>query len=263
MADRPPAPFASQFAADLDRRRVLAGLAGGFGAALLAGCGSRADAQSVVAGDCPVTPTEIRGPFPADGVGGHDRAINVLALDGVERRDIRPSFAGIDGTAAGVPMLVELELLASPQDCAPLGGHAIYLWQCDARGEYSLYTGAEVNYLRGLQRTDAAGVARFTSIVPGCYGGRAPHLHLEVFRTAAAALAGEAPLLVSQLGLPPGPCEAAYADTATYGDSMTNHARWPATRDWAFRGPERAHMVLAMEGDVATGFTARAKVALG
>jgi len=242
---------------------MLAGLASGITGALLAGCGSRAGAQDGAAAECPVTPAEIRGPFPADGVGGYDRTINVLALDGVERGDIRASFAGMDGTAAGVPMAVELALVASPSSCAPLGSHAIYLWQCDARGNYSLYSAPQVNYLRGLQPTDGAGVARFTSIVPGCYGGRAPHLHLEVFRDTAAALAGEAPLLVSQLGLPPDPCDAVYADTATYGQSAANHARWPATRDWAFRGAERAHMLLAMSGDPARGFAARATVALG
>ncbi|MCL6250682.1 intradiol ring-cleavage dioxygenase [Altererythrobacter sp. KTW20L] len=258
-----PDRFASQFAADLDRRRVLAGLAGGIGGLVLAGCGSRAGAQAVAAQECPVTPTEIRGPFPADGVGGHDRTINVLALDGAERGDIRASFAGMAGEAAGVPLAIELALAANPQDCAALAGHAVYLWQCDARGDYSLYTAPQVNYLRGLQQAGADGVVRFTSIVPGCYGGRAPHLHLEVFRDAAAAVAGEAPLLVSQLGLPPEPCDAVYADAATYGDSAANHARWPATRDWAFRGADRAHMVLAMDGDVERGFTARATVALG
>lgn len=255
-------PFASQFVADMARRRVLAGLATVAGGALLAGCGSRAGAQGLTTAGCPVTPTEIRGPFPADGVGGHDRRINVLALDGIERSDIRRSFAGMVGEAPGVPMRVELELVANPRDCAPLVGHAVYLWQCDARGDYSLYTRPEVNYLRGLQRTDGAGVARFASIVPGCYGGRAPHLHLEVFRSTSAALAGEAPLLVSQLGLPPEPCDAVYADAATYGESAANHARWPATRDWAFRGSDRAHILLAMRGDPSGGYVARARIAL-
>ena len=263
MAETADQPFASQFAADMARRRVLAGLAGGIGGVLLAGCGGRAGAQPLAAQACPVTPSEIRGPYPADGVGGHDRRINVLALDGVERSDIRRSFAGMTGEADGVPMIVELELVASAQSCAALAGHAVYLWQCDARGDYSLYTRPEVNYLRGLQPTAADGIARFAAIVPGCYGGRAPHLHLEVFRDAQAAVAGEAPLLVSQLGLPPEPCDAVYADTATYGQSAANHARWPATRDWAFRGPDRAHMLLAMTGDPVSGFTARARVSLG
>ncbi|MXO87960.1 intradiol ring-cleavage dioxygenase [Altererythrobacter aestuarii] len=215
-----------------------------------------------MAAACRVTPTEIRGPYPADGVGGRDARINVLDLADVLRSDIRPSFAGLEGEAGGVPMQIELELTRSDDDCAVLARRAIYLWQCDAGGEYSLYTRRDVNYLRGLQPTDTAGTARFSSIVPGCYGGRAPHLHVEIFSDVEAAMGGVAPLLVSQLGLPTGPCEEVYGDRALYGDSAANLARWPAERDWAFRGDDRSHMMLAMEGDAQSGFTARARIAL-
>ena len=86
----------SQF--ELDRRRMLGGLALGLGGAVLAACGSRAGAQGN-AGSCAATPTEIRGPFPADGTGRG--RLNVLNLEGVVRRDIRPSFAGMEGRADG------------------------------------------------------------------------------------------------------------------------------------------------------------------
>ena len=263
MADHRAPGFPSQFAADMARRRVLAGIATGLGGALLAACGKSARAQGLAsAASCPVTPEEIRGPYPADGVGGHDRRINVLVLEGVERADIRASFAGVDGEAPGVPMAVELELVAAAAACAPLAGHAVYLWQCDAAGDYSLYTRREVNYLRGVQVADANGKVRFTSIVPGCYGGRAPHLHLEVFASLDAALSGAAPLLVSQLGLPQEPCDAVYADRAVYGTSAANHARWNVARDWAFRGENRAHMILDMNGDPATGYRSTARISL-
>jgi protocatechuate 3,4-dioxygenase beta subunit len=36
------------------------------------------------------------------------------------------------------------------------------------------------NYLRGGQRTNAAGVARFDTIFPGWYRGRTPHIHMKV-----------------------------------------------------------------------------------
>lgn len=258
MADRLP----SQFSRDMERRRFLGMALTSVGGAVLAGCGSRAGAQAAGNSECPVTPVEIRGPFPADGVGGRDRRINVLDLDGILRSDIRPSFAGLQGEAGGVPMQIELELVRSADDCAVLGQHAIYLWQCDAQGEYSLYTRRDVNYLRGLQPCDAGGVARFASIVPGCYGGRAPHLHIEVFNDLAAATSGTAPLLVSQLGLPTEPCEQVYADSATYGDSTANLARWPAEKDWAFRGEDRSHMMLEMVGDAGSGFTARARISI-
>lgn len=35
-------------------------------------------------------------------------------------------------------------------------------------------------FLRGHQRTNAAGLARFTTIWPGWYTGRTPHIHLKV-----------------------------------------------------------------------------------
>ena len=38
-------------------------------------------------------------------------------------------------------------------------------------------------FLRGYQATDAAGVARFTTIYPGAYTGRAVHIHFKI-RTA-------------------------------------------------------------------------------
>lgn len=250
----------SQLSRDLDRRRLLAGLATGLGGTLLAGCGHGAARAAAAA--CPLTPTEIRGPFPADGIGGADRAINVLDREGVLRSDIRSSFAGMQGTAPGVPMAIELELVDSTGQCAPLETRAIYLWQCDSRGDYSLYTRPDANWLRGLQRTDSTGRVRFSSIVPGCYGGRAPHLHFEVFSSPAAAVNGEPALLVSQLGLPQEPCEAVYADKATYGESAANLRQWPPTRDWAFRGEDRAMLMLEMSGDPASGYEAKARVGL-
>jgi protocatechuate 3,4-dioxygenase beta subunit len=40
-------------------------------------------------------------------------------------------------------------------------------------------------FLRGFQTTDAAGTARFLTIYPGCYPGRAVHVHFKI-RTADA-----------------------------------------------------------------------------
>jgi len=254
----------TQLARDLDRRHVLGTMAGGlggiWGGALLAG-GDSGSAQAAAA-LCARTPPEIRGPFPADGRGGTDRAINVLDDAGVMRADIRPSFAGMNGLAPGVPMRIALELVGASGDCAGLGGRAVYLWQCDASGDYSLYNRRDVNWLRGLQEADASGGVRFTSIVPGCYGGRAPHLHLEVFESAQAAVSGAPALLVSQLGLPQDACEAVYADRATYGASADNLERWPPSRDWAFSGADREMLMLAMSGDPANGYAARATIGL-
>jgi protocatechuate 3,4-dioxygenase beta subunit len=245
----------SQF--ELDRRRMLGGLALGLGGAVLAACGSRSGAQGG-AGSCAATPTEIRGPFPADGTGRGQ--LNVLNLEGIVRRDIRPSFAGMEGGAGGVPIELELELVGA--GCAALRGRAIYLWQNDAEGIYSLYNRTDVNYLRGLQPADAQGRVRFTSIVPGCYGGRYPHCHFEVFENAEAAAGGAAPLLVSQLAFPDRECRAIYQDDARYGDSLRNLERLPLERDFVFGDTGAAGQMVAMSGDPARGYRGTARVTL-
>jgi protocatechuate 3,4-dioxygenase beta subunit len=122
-------------------------------------------------------------------------------MRGIERADIRASFGGLDGTAEGVPLDLAITLIGAAGRCAPLAGWGLYLWHNDARGEYSLYGLPNANYLRGLQQTGADGTVRFRTILPGCYGGRAPHLHFEVFSSAAAAATGQPGVLASQFAL--------------------------------------------------------------
>ena len=245
----------------LDRRSVLGSIGFGAGGALIAACGTRAGAQD--SGACLATPTEIRGPFPADGTNGRPRPINVLALDGVVRRDIRPSFAEMEGRAEGVPIELELSLVGGAR-CTPLQSGAIYLWQNDAAGDYSLYNRTDVNYLRGLQAAEN-GRVRFTSIVPGCYGGRYPHCHFEVFESAEAAMRGDAPLLVSQLAFPAAECRTIYRDDTRYGESLRNLERLPIERDFVFGDSDaegQARQTVAMRGDPAGGYSGTATVAL-
>jgi protocatechuate 3,4-dioxygenase beta subunit len=87
--------------------------------------------------------------------------------------------------------------------CSPLVGATVDVWQCDALGVYSGVTDAVIGFdtiglkfLRGYQVTDASGVARFVTIVPGWYQGRTVHIHFKV-RTAAAT--GETYEFTSQL----------------------------------------------------------------
>jgi protocatechuate 3,4-dioxygenase beta subunit len=123
-------------------------------------------------------PNETAGPYPGDGTNGP----NVLVMSGVIRSDIRSSFGGMSGTAPGVPLTVILRLV-SASTCQPLAGYAVYLWHCTRDGGYSLYTSGftSQNYLRGIQDADASGQVTFQTIYPGCYSGRWPHIHFEVF----------------------------------------------------------------------------------
>jgi protocatechuate 3,4-dioxygenase beta subunit len=126
-------------------------------------------------------PEETLGPYPGDGSNGP----NVLEASGVVRRDIRSSFGTSTTKAAGVPLTVTLTLLDNSNGCAPLAGAAVYAWHCDQDGRYSLYDSGlkNENYLRGVQEADSNGQLTFSTIYPGAYRGRWPHIHFEVFES--------------------------------------------------------------------------------
>jgi uncharacterized protein YccT (UPF0319 family) len=72
-------------------------------------------------GACTVMPDETGGPYPADGTNAHGGSIiNVLKQSGVVRSDIRASFNGATGVAAGVPLTIKLQLLNASGSCASL-----------------------------------------------------------------------------------------------------------------------------------------------
>ena len=110
---------------------------------------------------------------------------------GVVRQDITSSFGTATATAEGVPLTFTLTLLDNANGCVPLAGAAVYAWHCDRDGQYSLYDSSltNENYLRGVQEADANGQVTFTSIFPGAYSGRWPHIHFEVFESMNNATA--------------------------------------------------------------------------
>jgi protocatechuate 3,4-dioxygenase beta subunit len=242
----------------LDRRATLGLL--GLGGAALASCGSGAKA----AGACLASPAETRGPFAADGGSDAGGRLNVLESEGVIRSDIRSSFAGLAGTAEGVPLDLAISVVGVAGGCNTMAGWAVYLWQNDAAGAYSLYDLPRANYLRGLQQSDDAGMVRFRTILPGCYGGRAPHLHFEVYSSAQAAISGEPAVLASQFALPEDACRAVYASDPRYGGSLGNLDRWSTERDFVFRDGNadvRALQTIALQGG-ADGFGGTARIAI-
>jgi protocatechuate 3,4-dioxygenase beta subunit len=69
------------------------------------------------------------------------------------------------------------------------------VWQCDAVGIYSdvrdsRFDARGKKFLRGYQQTDGGGRARFLTIYPGWYEGRAVHIHFKI-RTAAHAFTSQ------------------------------------------------------------------------
>ena len=65
----------------------------------------------------------------------------------------------------------------------PLANAYLDIWQCNAAGLYSDESSEGTlgqKYLRGYQVTDSKGDVHFTTIYPGWYSGRTPHIHLRV-----------------------------------------------------------------------------------
>ena len=254
----------------MGRREVLRRFAFGAGALALLGCGD-ADTGLAAGADttidtgtgassnssCSRIPSETAGPFPGDGSNG----ANVLNQTGVVRTDIRSSFAGLSGSAAGVPLSIRLTLV-SASTCAVLAGRAVYLWHCDALGRYSLYTSGVTNqnYLRGVQQADANGVVTFTSIYPGCYSGRWPHIHFEVYPTLAASTSVSNKIATSQIALPKAANDLVYAQSG-YGGSASNASQITLASDGVFS--DGASLELAtVTGSVSSGFVAALTMAV-
>ena len=110
---------------------------------------------------CVVTPSETAGPFPS------------ITLP--VRSDVREDRVGL-------PLELAITVVNAGANCAPVTNASVEIWHCDAAGNYSEYGNlTSSTWLRGVQPVDSSGVARFTTIYPGWYAGRATHIHIEVF----------------------------------------------------------------------------------
>ena len=245
-------------------RRGMLGLAGlGLGAAVLAACAPAATGgttstptpTATFGGDAiGVTeiPDETAGPYPGDGSNGPD----VLEDSGIVRRDIRSSIDG-GATAEGVPLTFELQIIDIAGGGVPFAGVAVYAWHCTAQGEYSMYSSGleNVTYLRGVQVADADGKVSFTSIFPGCYSGRWPHIHFEVYPEVSSITDSTTAIATSQLALPEDACTAVYAESA-YAGSASNLARITLASDNVFGDDSGALQVATVTGGVSAGYAA-------
>jgi protocatechuate 3,4-dioxygenase beta subunit len=80
----------------------------------------------------------------------------------------------------GSPLTLHLTVVDA-STCRPIKGAAVDIWHCDAGGVYSGFgQGSGRAFLRGVQRTNAKGVATFQTIYPGWYPGRTVHIHVKV-----------------------------------------------------------------------------------
>lgn len=198
-------------------------------------------------------PSETAGPYPGDGSNGP----NVLDDSGIVRHDIRRSFGSSTTRATGIPLRVNLTVTDASNDYEPLVGAAVYLWHCDRNGKYSIYSSGleDENYLRGIAKTNSSGTAWFTTIFPGCYDGRWPHIHFEVYSSVAKATSNGPIVKTSQIALPRAACTKAYARSA-YATSRANLRRSSLSGDNVFGDDKAIHQLATVTGSASKGFVA-------
>jgi protocatechuate 3,4-dioxygenase beta subunit len=148
----------------LSRRETLLAAGGLIAAALIpeaasaAGTGPAAVASGAIS--CVLTPELTEGPYyvPAEKV----------------RRNITEG-------RPGAPLDLRLTVVDA-STCKAIKSAVVDIWHADAGGVYSgaVAGNSGTNFMRGIQKTDSSGLARFISVYPGWYQGRAVHIHVKV-----------------------------------------------------------------------------------
>jgi protocatechuate 3,4-dioxygenase beta subunit len=172
---------ASQAGAPAAGRSAAGSAAGSGGAAAISGTGGASvPAMFQDAASCTLTTTDIEGPFYID----EAEVSNDISM---VRRDIRDGHAGVE-------FQLWFRMLDAKNSCMPIDGAELYIWHCDADGYYSGFDGQDPSkpymgpaspdptkldrFCRGIQYSDASGIASFITIYPGWYAGRPLHVHL-------------------------------------------------------------------------------------
>jgi protocatechuate 3,4-dioxygenase beta subunit len=258
------------------RRRALRWLLAGGAALGVAACGggggddssSSSSSSSGSSGSsggsgsttCSVIPEETNGPYPGDGSNSNASGVaNALMLSGIVRGDIRSSL-GSSTLQAGVPLTLKLVLVNTNASCASLEGFAVYAWHCNEGGLYSMYSSGVTGetWLRGVQATDSTGSATFTTVFPGCYLGRMPHVHFEVYRSLTTATSFSNRLKTSQVAFPTAVCDTVYA-TSGYASSKTNFAQISFATDNVFSDGYSTQLA-SVTGAASRGYVATLEV---
>jgi protocatechuate 3,4-dioxygenase beta subunit len=131
---------------------------GGWKIADSEGSGPAAVASGAVS--CVLTPEQTEGPY-------------YIASEKVRRNitDGRP----------GTPLLLRA-FVVDASTCKAIKNAAVDIWHADAEGIYSGFGegSASRTFMRGIQRSNAKGLALFRTVYPGWYQGRTVHIHVKV-----------------------------------------------------------------------------------
>jgi protocatechuate 3,4-dioxygenase beta subunit len=251
----------------VERRRALSliGLAAG-SMAITSGASLLFPPAARAGGTCVADAPEIAGPYPADGTNhASGSTSDVLTESGVVRRNVRSSFLTTSTKAKGVKVRLKLKLVNTNAQCSALANFAVYFWHCDRDGLYSLYTIPKESYLRGVQVSDENGKLEFVTTFPGCYPGRWPHMHLEIFTGLAQATNGHNALLTTQLALPADVCGAVYNNAKGYSGSIDPFSKITLATDQCFGDntpAQNAAMTPKFKGDIDGGYVATVAVGI-
>ena len=205
--------------------------------------GNESSGSSSSSGSCTTSPTETTGPFPTK------------TPSSLVTNDIRSD-------RTGVPLAIKITINNKNSNCAALAGAIVDIWHCDKDGYYSEYGGTgmqqanftSVHFLRGRQTTDANGLVQFTSVFPGWYSGRAPHIHVHVYDASGRSL------LVTQIAFPTDVCDTVYTTATndyTRGKQDTSNARDNVFAD------SLASELATVSGSVANGYTLTHLITVG
>lgn len=186
-------------------------------------------------GTCTVSPTETAGPFPTK------------TPSSLVTNDIRSD-------RTGVPLSIKITVNNVNAGCAALSGAIVDIWHCDKDGYYSEYGGTgmqaqdftSVHFLRGRQVTKASGLVTFTSIFPGWYSGRAPHIHVHIYDSNGTSL------LVTQIAFPTDVCNTVYTQATNYYTRGTQDTANSADNVFS---DSLASELATVTGSIANGYT--------
>ena len=122
------------------------------------GAGPAAVASGAVS--CVLTPEQTEGPYY---ISGEKLRRNIT--------EGRPGAA-----------MVLRAFVVDASTCRPIKNAAVDIWHADASGVYSGFGQGAGNrtFMRGIQRTNAKGLALFRTVYPGWYQGRTVHIHVKL-----------------------------------------------------------------------------------
>ena len=226
----------------VSRRRLLTGVSSvGLGALVTACAGKNAVTTST--GETVALQAVTDADLTALFTGARTCTLTASTTQGPYYFDADKIRSDVREDKQGTKLRLALQVQDS-ETCKPIPHAVVEIWHCDAGGTYSGVQGDTGMFLRGVQRTDAKGVAAFKTIYPGWCPGRTVHIHTMVHLGGTVVHTG-------QLYFPDGVTDVVYA-RAPYNRRPSHTTRNAA--DSIYRnGGKRSTLRLVRNGSAYVG----------